>query len=506
MSRNYANYSQYLGAQRCCNLQGQGPIGPQGPAGPASIGPKGETGYPGIQGPTGATGRSCRGPTGPAGPASGLTGATGPAGSDSGVTGATGPAGDANISGPGTGSILLRNGSSIYYSDIATLNEEAMNISGNIIPNLSNVYTLGLTGSRWREIFMGPGSLNISGPTGSSIPATIGSNLSGIAYSQFGFATPFLNVGPNINALAPLGSIGGWQIYGTGPSGGAFTDLVAQLINTGGTGLQGPAYSLLFNNGYTGATGSTGSQGIQGPQGVTGSQGSQGLQGVTGSQGSQGPQGVTGSQGLQGVTGSQGIQGPTGSQGPQGLQGVQGPTGPTGSTQVNITFISNTGFTGPVTSGPGLTGHYFLDSVNLGPINVTNTTNKYLINASCQLLSSAASGLKNVSTSIIRSNTLMSGATQPVTYINLANNSQNDVLYPPLHTGQSSLNDLNTSLWSYSVASNPGTQSVSGITINMQSYDTNFPSTGNYYYAIRVDTDTNSVYYGNIRMSVINFS
>jgi hypothetical protein len=480
MSRNYANYSQYLGAQRCCNLQGQGPIGPQGPAGPASIGPKGETGYPGIQGPTGATGRSCRGPTGPAGPASGLTGAQG----------ATGPAGDANISGPGTGSILLRNGSSIYYSDIATLNEEAMYISGNIIPNLSNVYTLGLTGSRWREIFMGPGSLNISGPTG-SVPATIGANLSGIAYSQFGFATPFLNVGPNINPFETLGTIGGWQIYGTGPSGGAFTDLVAQLINTGGTGLQGPAYSLLFNNGYTGATGSTGSQGIQGPQGVTGSQGIQG---------------PTGSQGLQGVTGSQGIQGPTGSQGPQGLQGVQGPTGPTGSTQVNITFISNTGFTGPVTSGPGLTGHYFLDSVNLGPINVTNTTNKYLINASCQLLSSAASGLKNVSTSIIRSNTLMSGATLPVTYINLANNSQNDVLKPPLHTGQTSLNDLNTSLWSYSVASNPGTQSVSGITINMQSYDTNFPSTGNYYYAIRVDTDTNSIYYGNIRMSVINFS
>ena len=74
MSRNYSNYSQYLGAQRCCNLNGQGPIGPQGPAGPASIGPKGDIG------PTGPTGRSCRGPTGPAGPASGLTGTQGPQG------------------------------------------------------------------------------------------------------------------------------------------------------------------------------------------------------------------------------------------------------------------------------------------------------------------------------------------------------------------------------------------------------------------------------------------
>jgi hypothetical protein len=100
----------------------------------------------------------------------------------------------------------------------------------------------------------------------------------------------------------------------------------------------------------------------------------------------------------------------------------------------------------------------------------------------------------------------MTGTTLPVTYTNLANNSQNDVLYPPSHTGQSSLNDLNTSLWSYSVSNNPGTQSVAGITINMQSYDTNFPITGNYYYAIRVDTNTNNIYYGNIRMSVINFS
>lgn len=83
MSRNYTNYSQYLGAQRCCNLNSQGPIGPQGPPGPASIGPKGDTGYPGEIGPTGPTGRSCKGPTGPAGPPSGLTGPVGPVGPNS---------------------------------------------------------------------------------------------------------------------------------------------------------------------------------------------------------------------------------------------------------------------------------------------------------------------------------------------------------------------------------------------------------------------------------------
>jgi hypothetical protein len=67
MSRNYGAYSQYLGAQRCCDLRGQGPVGPAGPTGPAAIGPIGNTG-PASIGPTGPTGRSCRGPTGEQGP------------------------------------------------------------------------------------------------------------------------------------------------------------------------------------------------------------------------------------------------------------------------------------------------------------------------------------------------------------------------------------------------------------------------------------------------------
>jgi len=79
MSRYYGNYSQYLGAQRCCDLRGQGPQGEQGPTGPASIGAVGNTGPTGPS-VTGPTGRSCMGPTGPTGsfptPTSG-TGVTG---------------------------------------------------------------------------------------------------------------------------------------------------------------------------------------------------------------------------------------------------------------------------------------------------------------------------------------------------------------------------------------------------------------------------------------------
>jgi hypothetical protein len=69
MSRYYANYPQYLGAQKCCDLRTQGPVGPQGPPGPAGVGERGWTGPPGHSF-TGPTGRGCRGPTGEPGPKS----------------------------------------------------------------------------------------------------------------------------------------------------------------------------------------------------------------------------------------------------------------------------------------------------------------------------------------------------------------------------------------------------------------------------------------------------
>jgi hypothetical protein len=614
MSGYYRSYNDYLGAQRCCDSRGSGPVGPAGPTGPGSVGPIGYTG-PAGESVTGPTGRGCRGPTGPSG---------GPTGE----TGSTGPAGNISVLGPGTGAVLLNGQDGVYYSRILTSNDTELDISGNLIPTASNTFSLGYTGFRWKEIFIGPGSLNIAGPTG-AVPATIGSNLSGIAYSQFGFSTPFLNIGPNIDPFTPLGTVGGWNIFGTGPTGEYFTDLRAQLINTGGSGFTGPSYSLIYNNGYTGDTGPTGAA-----SSVTGATGPalftlnstnssviivnspNSIECISNNLGTANiytietypynaafltftiPQLITAfnqeidcgfrvtslsnnyyfsftslnkvqifynginlgiygtlvagdtftitttSTGVYyyqngillytnallgtasliaeffiyqandkitnisygyiapGSTGPQGSTGPTGSQGSTGPTGSQGSTGPTGAAQVNIVYLSNTGFTGPLVTGAGNTGQYFLDSFNL-PISVTNINTKYLINASCQILSK--NDLKNVSTSILRSTTGMTGSSLPVSYINLANNIQNDVLYPPNHTFQSSLNDLNTSLWSYSVKSNPGIQSVSGITVNMQAYDTSFSGTGTFYYAIRVDTDTASVYYGNIRMSSINF-
>lgn len=58
-SNYYSDYTQYLGSQKCCNLNLRGPPGPPGPPGPSAIGMRGFTG---PVGPTGADG-----PIGPQG-------------------------------------------------------------------------------------------------------------------------------------------------------------------------------------------------------------------------------------------------------------------------------------------------------------------------------------------------------------------------------------------------------------------------------------------------------
>ena len=86
------------------------------------------------------------GPTGPTGP-TGLTGPTGPTGR----TGPTGPTGSSlPILGSNTGSIVLTNPSNtsqIYYSNaLKVLQNNTIEISGNVLPNVNNTYTLGATG------------------------------------------------------------------------------------------------------------------------------------------------------------------------------------------------------------------------------------------------------------------------------------------------------------------------------------------------------------------------
>ena len=133
MSKYYSNYTQYLGAQRCCN---SGSIGPQGIRGPQGIqGPIGYTGVQGIPGTavnTGSTGPTGSqgipgtavntGSTGSTGP-TGQTGSTGPQGIPGTAvnTGSTGPTGPTGSTGPtgqtGSTGIIGPTGSKTFVID-----------------------------------------------------------------------------------------------------------------------------------------------------------------------------------------------------------------------------------------------------------------------------------------------------------------------------------------------------------------------------------------------------
>jgi len=171
------------------------------------------------------------------------------------------------FSGP-TGSILYYNGQNLAGGSNFYINSSSnIIINTNLVPAVTNTYTLGLSGSSWNEIFIGPGSLNISGPEG--VSAQLGSDQNGIAYTAKGFATPFINIGPSTNTLDP-GSIGGWFIGPTGTYGEAGYDIILQQKFPGSNlpaGFEGPVYSLTkgASTGPTGEIGHTGTTGSTGP-------------------------------------------------------------------------------------------------------------------------------------------------------------------------------------------------------------------------------------------------
>jgi hypothetical protein len=68
----------------------------------------------------------------------------------------------------------------------------------------------------------------------------IGTDLNNVAYTQYGLATPFINIGPSISSP---GAIGGWQVGPTGTMGSNDYTLVAQQNSP--QGLTGPLYTLL---------------------------------------------------------------------------------------------------------------------------------------------------------------------------------------------------------------------------------------------------------------------
>jgi hypothetical protein len=250
--------------------------------------------------------------------------AVGPQG-PTGYTGYTGYTGPGSI-GP-TGVVQYSNGNGGFLGDTGFTYTPGVTgnvrIQGDLLPYSDTVYDLGATGSRWKSVYIGPGTINIAGPTGTSVVATIGSDENAIAYAKSGFATPFINIGPAVSTPLNEGNIGGWVIGPTGTQGATGYDLFAQQKTVGAAfpaGLTGPTYSLILNPSPKTIT----AGGTVGTNGQVLTSSGSGIMWVSPPYGPTGPTGYTGNTGNTGPTG------------PTGATGYTGNTGPTGATTTSI--------------------------------------------------------------------------------------------------------------------------------------------------------------------------
>ena len=108
----------------------------------------------------------------------------------------------------GTGSIVLKNNidDKYYYNNDFNIQENIIRVNKNIVPQISNKISLGSKELLWKEVFIGPGTINLSTQSETGF-ATIGADDNGFAYTEFGFATPFINIGPSVltpKAMLPV--------------------------------------------------------------------------------------------------------------------------------------------------------------------------------------------------------------------------------------------------------------------------------------------------------------
>lgn len=123
----------------------------------------------------------------------------------------------------------------------------SLTINNSLIPFSTLIYDLGNPLKRWRSVYIGPGTINIA--TESESIGTIGTDSDGVVYSQFGFATPYINIGPEISTN---NAVGGWRLQSLGDPTEPTFDLVIQQNSI--NGLVGPVYSLIRNPVYVSTT------------------------------------------------------------------------------------------------------------------------------------------------------------------------------------------------------------------------------------------------------------
>ena len=158
-----------------------------------------------------------------------------------------------------------------------TSNYNVLSLDGDFLPTTTNKFSLGNNDSKWRDLYVGPGTINIVGENGS---AKLGLDDTNLAYFDTGLSLPFINVGPTVSTL---GAVGGWKIDASGNPLDSTYDLVARQNNVNPPyGQFGPSYSLINKNGITGYTGPVGATGYTGYTGATGPVGSTGYTGPVG--------------------------------------------------------------------------------------------------------------------------------------------------------------------------------------------------------------------------------
>jgi hypothetical protein len=233
-----------------------GDAGANGAAG--SDGSAGATGKTGSSGESGATGEP--GATGAPGTdgVAGISGASGSKG-DTGATGATGPAGATGATGA---------------TGVCTGMVSLTSITGDMIPAVDNLYSLGTSSFRWKGLQLGPGTLYIQDTvTGAQAGLTVtdGSllidgadslRIGNVRLTATGLRSVLSDQDITIGALGDTG-------YLSVATGIKFRD---GTVVTSATGFVGAT-------GATGATGPAGATGAPGPIGATGPQGIPGMSG-----------------------------------------------------------------------------------------------------------------------------------------------------------------------------------------------------------------------------------
>ena len=359
---SYSSYTNYLGAQKCCN-NSNGPQGPQGAQGAGGlIGPRGFQGYTGPTGPTG--------PTGQTGLSSGLLLYMNYSESTSidTFTTSSNPALPGDVNPPTTepvDPILQTPVPPIFIRHLSTTPtmapqstvEQEFSVAGE--EDWSTQFAIPLTELN-NSTFIPPGMWDMN----LYCNKNAGTNVM-YQFRLYGYNS----VGPVLDELVPGGS-GYDGIPVTNPfvtyktlsmfvpsiDITGYTDIV--VIVTGKSITGGPTqiartfyespitYSHIYTTftAQTGVTGPQGLQGVTGPTGATGPTGVQGPVGVTGATGATGPVGITGATGPVGITGATGATGPvgiTGATGATGPVGITGATGATGAGFITITDLSS---------------------------------------------------------------------------------------------------------------------------------------------------------------------